>query len=138
MNFAIRAIPAHLVEHFWKLVEPYIKRALDHAFGEFQPSDLKELCKTRDCQLWAITKGDRMVGAGITEIISYPRKKYCRIITLAGSNALEWAEMANLIVETWAREQGCVGMQAITRKGFVPKLEAIGYKYGQAILVKDF
>lgn len=137
MNFLIRGIPSTLVDHFWKLAEPYVKRALDHANGEFLPGDLRERCKEQLAQLWLVTKGDKVVAAGITEIVVYPRKKHCRIITLAGSQAGEWMEFASVYIEQWALAQGCDCMEAITRKGFVPKLQNRGYTYKQAILVKE-
>lgn len=135
--YQIQGIPFNLVEHFWNFAVPYIKRALDHTTGEFSPEDFKQSCLNRNMQLWLISRGTRIVGAGTTEIIIYPRRKHCRIITLAGANFPEWAEFTNEIIAAWAKSQGCVAVEAFTRKGFVPKLTALGYKHKNSVLIKE-
>lgn len=133
----IRGIPSPLVDHFWKQCEPFIKRALDHSHGEMTASDIREFAKAGLVQLWVVVEGSRIVATCTSEIIIYPRLKRCRILTLAGNNSTDWAEVANIFIEKWALEQGCVGMEAITRKGLIPKLQNIGYSYKQAIMVKE-
>lgn len=136
-NFIVRGIPAAFIENFWHFALPYIKRALDHANGEVSPEDLKIKCLERDAQLWLVYSADnRIVGAATTEIVIYPQMKVCRIITLAGSGFDEWMNMSLQIIEMWAIEQGCKGLEALTRKGFIPKLQNVGFKYKYAVLHK--
>jgi len=137
MDYNIRGIPAEMVEGVWRFAEPFIKRALDHTFGEVSANDLKAICLTRDSQLWMIQHGTRIVGAGTTSIITYPQMKVCRIVTLAGSQFDEWRDMAHTQIELWAEAQGCDGMEAYVRKGFVPKLIEIGYKHRYSVLHKS-
>lgn len=136
-RFNIRGIPANLVEHFWKVAEPYIKRALEHASGEFLPSDLKTFCKDRTIQLWLVNEGDKVIGAVTTEIVNYPRRRHCRVITLAGSNAKEWMSELDIILCAWAKQQGCDAIEAYVRKGFVPLLANYGMKHKYSAVVKD-
>lgn len=137
-QFNIRGIPANLVEHFWKLAEPYIKRALDHANGEFTPANIKSFCKDKVIQLWLINEGEKVIGACTTEIVNYPQKRYCRVVTLGGSKAKDWMGDLDIILCEWAKQQGCQGLEAYVRKGFVPVLASYGLKYKYAALVKDF
>lgn len=127
-EYIIRGVPYELIGQFWKFAEPFVKRALDHTHGEMTHLDLAQMCLKRDAQLWLIYHNGRVVGAGTTEIVLYPQKKVCRIITLAGTEFDEWMGMAHDVVSLWAKEQGCQAMQALTRTGFVPKLKSIGYK----------
>lgn len=120
----------------WKFAEPYIKRALDHTHGEISHLDLLVRCLERDIQLWMIYDGQRIVGAGTTEIVLYPRMKVCRIITLAGAEFDEWAGYAQDVIGAWAKEQGCEAMEAYTRKGFVPKLQKLGFKHKYSVCHK--
>jgi len=136
-NYNIRGIPAELCDGIWRFAEPYIKRALDHTFGELAAQDLKELCVTGQGQLWMIQNEKRVVGAGTTMIVNYPQMRVCRIITLAGSEFPEWKDMAHAQIEIWAAAQGCEGVEAFVRKGFVPKLLEIGYKHRYAVVHKS-
>lgn len=127
-DYTFRGIPHTHVEHFWPFAEPFIKRALDHAHGEMSHLDLKRMCINRDAQLWICKGPQKIVGAGTTEIVLYPQKKVCRMITLAGTEFDNWMEMAHDIIAAWARTQDCQSLQAYTRTGFVPKLRKLGYR----------
>lgn len=136
-QFNIRGIPANMIDHFWPFAEPYIKRALDHACGEFLPLDLKNFCRDRVVQLWLVQEGEKVIGAVTTEIVNYPRKRHCRVITLAGSRAKEWLSELDIILCGWAKQQGCHAIEAYVRKGFVPVLANYGMQHKYSAVVKD-
>lgn len=129
LKYRIRGIPANLVDRFWPLCEAYIKRALDHTLGEYSPQNIREYCKDRVLQLWLVSEGDRIVAAVTTEIINYPNRKHCRVVTLGGSKAVEWTELLVATLSEWAKEQGCEVLEANVRKGFVPVLAGYGFKH---------
>ena len=136
-KFFIRGIPAPMVERFWQFAEPYVKRALDHTSGEFAPADLKMLCKDRVIQLWLISEGERIIGACTTEIVVYPSRKHCRVITLAGSKAPEWTGMFDIMLQDWAKKQGCAAIEAFVKKGYVSILANYGYKPKYTTVIKE-
>lgn len=136
-KYRIRGIPANLIDRFWPFAEPYIKRALDHTRGEFLPSDIKDYCKDRIIQLWLVSENERVIAAATTEIITYPRKKHCRVVTLAGSKAVEWTQLLDVVLAGWAREQGCDAMEAYVRKGYAPVLANYGYKHMYSAVFKE-
>lgn len=136
-KYHVRGIPANMVEHFWPFAEPYIKRALDHTSGEFLPSDLKIYCKERVAQLWLISENSRVIAACTTEIVNYPQRRHCRVITLGGTKAPEWTGLLDIILEEWSRQQGCVAIEAFVRKGYVSVLSQYGYKQKYAAVFKD-
>lgn len=135
-QFNIRGIPKEICEGMWRFAEPYVKRALDHTFGELTSDDLKSLCISGNAQLWMAQKENRIIGAGTTMIVDYPQMKVCRIITLSGSEFREWKDLACMHMELWAESQGCVGMEAYVRRGFIPQLLEIGFKYRYAVCHK--
>jgi len=136
-QYHIRGIVPQLIPDLWRFAEPYIKRALDHTFGELRPQDLQQLCATESAQLWMVSKGKRIVGAGTTQIVVYPTFKSCRIITLAGSEFDEWKDYAYAYLAVWARARGCGSVEAYVRKGFVPKLLEIGFKHRYSVVHKE-
>lgn len=137
MDYILRGIPQQAVEGMWRFAEPFIKRALDHTFGEVSIEDMKRLCLSRDMQLWMVLKGDRVVGAGTTMIIFHPQMKVCRIVALSGADFKAWMDVAHMSIEVWAAEQGCVGIECYVRKGFVQELKEIGYKHQYSVVHKS-
>lgn len=136
-KFKIRGIPSNMIDRFWPLAEPYIKRALDHANGEFKPADLKHFCKDRTVQLWLVSEGERIVAAATTELINYPQRRHCRVITLAGSKAPEWTGLLDETLLAWAKQQGCDSIEAYVRKGYVKVLAEHGYNHKYCAVVKE-
>jgi hypothetical protein len=136
MDYSMRGIQPQDVEVLWRFAEPYVKRSLDHAYGEVIPEDLKQMCLKAQAQLWMIMKGNRVAGAGTTQIVLHPQMKVCRIITLSGDEFPEWMDFAHMNLEMWAVNQGCVGMEAFVRRGFVPKLREIGYGHRTSVVYK--
>ena len=136
-SYNIQGIPADLVMHFWAFAEPYIKRALDHTSGELLPSDFRFACMNRNMQLWLVNKDNRVVGAITTEIVNYPHRRHCRVITLAGSAFGEWTGLADETLSKWALEQECDALESFVRKGLVPRMAPLGYKHKHSVLLKE-
>lgn len=138
MEYTIRGIPQPLVANVWRFAEPFIKRALDHTFGEISHDDLYRMVMNRDAQLWMIAREDkRIVGAGTTQIIHYPQTTACRIITLAGTEFDEWREGSHAIIKLWAQEQGCKCIENYVRKGFTKKMQEMGYRHRYSVMHMD-
>lgn len=137
MTFFIQPIPAQMVSQMWHYAEPYVKRALDHTSGELRPDNLRSLCEHQDMQLWMVVSGNRAVGAMTTEIVVYPHRKHLRVVTLAGSQFSEWIELADNTLVAFAAQMQCDAIEALVRKGFVPKLAPLDYRHKYSVLVKE-
>lgn len=137
MDYLLRGIPQQAVESLWGFAEPFIKRALDHTFGEVSAEDMKRMCLSRDMQLWMVLRENRVCGAGTTMIIDHPQMKVCRIVALAGAEFKLWKDVAHMSIEVWAAEQGCVAVECYVRRGFIPALQEIGYKHQYSVAHKS-
>ena len=73
------------LEVVWDEVVPLIDAALKYSEGEILPEDLVQPLKTGKMQLW-VAMSDGVIAAMITEIVSYPRKRVLRVITIAGKD----------------------------------------------------
>ena len=69
----------------------------------------------RQAQLWM-----HEASAAVTEIVSYPRLRACRVWLAAGD--LEGIKEIERQVEGWARQNGCARLEIIGRKGWLKKL----------------
>lgn len=134
---SVRGVPSHLIDQMWHYAEPYIKRAFDHTSGEVTPEDMRQLCLERSAQLWLVARDSRVIGALTTEIVNYPHRKHCRVITVAGSNFAEWIELADNTLCEFARAKECDALETYVRKGLVPKLSLIGYRHKHSIMTKE-
>jgi hypothetical protein len=62
--------------------------------------------------------------------------KVCRVLTLAGTRFDEWNAVTHSVIEAWARTQECSDMEHYVRRGFVPKLQELGYKHRYSVVHK--
>ncbi len=112
------------IEYVWEEVKPLLEKALIHAEGEMLSSDILELILEEKETLWVgMSEGD-IFCAGVTEIITYPRKKVLRIITFAtksGHDYEMWKDFTD-IIEGFGVRYGCSSIEAWTRKGLAKKL----------------
>jgi len=134
----VKAFPVQplYVSFYWDFVKDYLSASLEHATGEIELEDLRRWCEQGKLALW-VAKHDKVCGAAICEIVQYTRKKRINILAIGGDDFDSWAKQAQEALEKWAQELGAEGIEARVRKGFAPKLEAIGFKQVYIGMVKD-
>ena len=93
--------------------------------------------QSRAMQLWLMRGGQGVAvrGALVTEIANYPRKKTAILRLFAADEGLRAAWRPLLaVVETWARAQGCDGIEVFGRPGWTRILD---YELTQVVLRKE-
>ncbi len=131
-------IPAGHVGAVWHLAEPHLRRALSYADGEFTLEDVRKLMEEGRFQLWmGWDLGRRQaVGAGVTEIFDYPRRRVCFLVLWASeAPRATWLPCLKT-VEQWAAAQGCIAMRLLGRKGWARVLN--GYRPQYTVFVRSF
>jgi hypothetical protein len=99
----------------WDRARRILAPAIEHG-GTHNERDVFDAVVSGAAQLWML--GD---SAAVTEIVSYPRVKACRM-WLAAGNLEEILEIERQI-EDWARGIGCARLEMIGRKGWLKKLK---------------
>jgi hypothetical protein len=130
-------IPAAHAETVWPLAEPHLKRALQFADGEFTLEEARRSVAEGRFQLWLAWDGaqGRCIGAGLTEIFDYPRKRVCFLVLWASEAPRpRWLDGLDA-VERWARGQGCKAMRLLGRKGWGRVLD--GYRPQYTVFVRS-
>ena len=130
MSLYISGIPSDRINEVWEDCEPYIEMGNGKSRDEMSVMDIYKRLSEARMQLW-------LVFDDTTEIIEYPRKTTCRIVTLGGQDLDLWVEKLLDTLEQWALENNCVAMETICRKGFIKKLEKFGYENAYTVLVKE-
>jgi len=138
MNLHISGIPSERIDEVWLECEPYIEMGNGKSRDEMSVMDIYARLSEARMQLWLIFNDNKeIVSVLTTEIIEYPQKTMCRIVTLGGKDLDIWAEDLLETLEEWALENGCVAMETVCRKGFIKKLEKFGYENAYTVLVKE-
>lgn len=113
-------VPKHQVSKVWILVEPLLKSAIMKWLPVWDTADLYDEIQNDTKQLWIAydAQKERLYGAVITEIITYPRAKIANVMLLGGNNIKEWKDEMGSAIESFARTEGCYALQASGRKGW--------------------
>ena len=138
MSLYISGIPSDRINEVWEDCEPYIEMGNSKSRDEMSVMDIYKRLSEARMQLWLVFDDDReIISVLTTEIIEYPRKTTCRIVTLGGQDLDLWVEKLLDTLEQWALENNCVAMETVCRKGFIKKLEKFGYENAYTVLVKE-
>ena len=138
MNLYISGIPSERLNEVWEGCEPYIAMGNGKSRDEMSVEDIYKRLSEARMQLWLVFNEDKdIISVLTTEIIDYPRKTVCRIVTLGGKDLDIWVEDWLETIEAWALENDCVAMETVCRKGFIKKLEKFGYENAYTVLVKE-
>lgn len=102
----------------WHRVEPMLQKVVDHTEGELQPEDFLENIVNKYMHLWLSVEDTEITMAMVTQIIEYPRRKTLRIIAISGKNFKKTHSQFNDIIESFAIQTGCSGLELWGRKGW--------------------
>ena len=134
----VSGIPSHRLDEVWEDCKPYVEMGNNKSQEEMNIDDIYEKLIDSEMQLWIIFNEKKEIHSVLTtQIITYPRKTTCRIVTLGGEGLDDWVDQLLDILEEWAIEQGCVAMETCCRKGFTKKLERLGYEQTYTVLGKE-
>ena len=131
-------VPIDMIEGVWVKVQPWINKALEYGNGEYGIEDIYAALLDREMQLWMVYEmpNKNIVLALITQIITYPQKKSCRVVALGGESHLLW-EKRLFILEEWAKSEGCSNVEAFVRSGLAKKMKHLGYNNIYTVVSKD-
>lgn len=113
------------VESVWELCIPFVQKPLDRTIaGDLYTLDsILTSIKSREMQLWLVHESGTLVSVGITQILTYPKKKVLDILLAGGDRWEEWGETSLTLMGDYAREQGCESIRGYGRLGWVKKLK---------------
>jgi hypothetical protein len=124
-NWNVTGVLAGEIDYVWPTVEPILQRALDRSRGEYLSEDIYGYIKRREMQLWVAVNDGEIKAVCLTEIVSFPRLKVCRLVIAAGEGMRHWVKLGSETLKAWAKAQGC---QEIRGGGRVGWARALGWK----------
>lgn len=127
-DYQVSLVPVEYVDQVWGTVEPYLKKALKYAAGKYAPEDVYSLVVDYGYPLWVAFDDEGIKGAVITRFIQYPRKKYLFLEFCGGRDGFSWKAPMLDVLRSWAKDNGCDGIEGAGRAGWRKVFEKDGYK----------
>jgi hypothetical protein len=134
----ISGITSDRIDDVWDRCAKFIEMGNEHSQHEMGTSDIYDKLINQEMQLWVVFDEEGKIKCALTtEVVEYPIKKVCRIVTLGGVNLNDWVEQWLDMLERWAEENDCDSIETYCRKGFTKKLEKFGYENTYTVLGKE-
>lgn len=124
----ISLVPTEHVLGAWEAVEPFMERAVEMTNGRYELEDILDALLNRNHDLWVVFTGTRVLGAMVTAIRQYPRKKYLELSFIGGDEGMEWKGQMLDILQRWAYDNNCNGIESCARLGWAKIFKDDGYR----------
>lgn len=119
-NVIVSAVLPQDVHILWDNVKWFLHRACKRSNGRHNINTIYDQLLANEMNLWVVVdiSQDKYIGCGTTQIITYPTgMRMLEIVHLGGNNHEVWIDKGWQILERWAKENACHGLQAVGRKG---------------------
>ena len=114
----VMQVPSSAIAGIWPSVRDWLAPSVALSRGCYELDDLSFLCEHGAMQLWVAADGERVIGAVVTEITQYPRRRACRVAFAGGTDIKRWYGEADRTIEQWSRTWGCDALMAGGRRGW--------------------
>lgn len=127
------AVNPEAIPKAWPLIERWVGEALVEGKADLAPAAVLAQLQRGHMQLWLAWEGKRALGCCVTELNESVRGRYCNLVAVAGLDFAKWRPLIE-IIKAWAREHGCVRLQAGGREGWVRAVKADGWSRTRTVI----
>ena len=125
----VSLIPSDHVEEVWPKVQHHMERAAEYTFGRYDVNDIKDSITQYDHDLWIAFDDDKVIkGAVVTTFKHYPKAKYLDMVFIGGDDGLAWKDDMLKMLQHWAYDNNCDGIESTARFGWAKIFKEDGYK----------
>ena len=121
-------VPREHVTDIWDTVKPHLKKAADYTYGRYEVEDILDCLTDYDYTLWIAFDDKEIKGAVVTMVSSYPRKKYLDMVFTGGVELEKWKKPMLELLQKWAFDTECDGIESIGRPGWAKIFKSDGHK----------
>ena len=126
----ISLVPVDEVRNIWVNVSRHVKKATDYTYGRYKEIDVLHECLIGKFNLWIVYREEEEVdyiGAAVTEVLQYPRKKALSVVFLSGDDFSEWMPEIDKKFVDFAKVLECDFVEACGRAGWERKVKKLGW-----------
>lgn len=124
----VSMVPPQYVDSCWGHIEAYMEKAAKYTYGRYTCDDIYDSLKEHDYQLWVAYEAGKIKGAVVTNIMVYPKRKLLCMSFCGGEDLKSWKGPMLQLLQKFAKDMGCDGLEATARSGWAKVFQADGYK----------
>lgn len=124
----VSAVPAEHVLNVWPKIEGYIAEVVLRTRGRYEVEDVLAQLLDESHLLWIAFEGEHIKGAVVSCFQFYPRKKYLSCPFVTGEDFASWKGPILKVLHSFARDNGCEGIEATGRLGWARVFKDDGYE----------
>lgn len=124
----VSMVPNDHVDAVWDKVKDYLDGAAQYTHGRYTVDDIYDCIKEYDYTLWIAFDKDKIKAAVVTNFTHYPRKKYLNMVFCGGEDIDTWIGPIIKMLQCWAFDNECDGLEATARLGWAKVFKGDGYK----------
>ena len=126
------------VSNCWTEVSPLLEKSIATAHGRYSMDDILREIVNFEQHLWVVFDDERILAALTTKFVGYPKKRILAGQFLGGEKIMYWREPMLEMLERWAMDNNCDGMEMTGRKGFEKILGPHGWTPEYTVFEKMF
>lgn len=124
----VSLVPTEYTDTCWEKIEKFIDKAAKYTYGRYTTSNIYDLVKEADYQLWVAYDGGVFKGVVVTNIINYPQRKLLGMQFCGGEELDTWKPQMLDLLKRFARDSGCEAIESTGRPGWAKVFQNDGYK----------
>lgn len=124
----VSAVPAEYVKQVWPDIKEYMQGAADYTYGRYGVEDILDSITDYDFTLWIAFNEAGIKGAVVTSFIDYPRKRMLCMQFCGGVDLEQWQVPMLELLQRWAKDNDCDGIESTGRVGWSKVFKSDGYK----------
>lgn len=114
----VSLVPKEHVNNCWDGVKDFLNDAAEYTHGRYEVDDIYDAIMDYDHQLWIAFDDVGFKGAVVTNFVHYPKKKYLCMTFCGGEDLKEWKDPMLKLLQCWAHDNHCDGIEATARMGW--------------------
>jgi hypothetical protein len=124
----VSAVPAEYVKQVWPDVVEYLRGAAEYTHGRYEVEDILDSITDYDYTLWIAFNEEGIKGAVVTNFSDYPRKRMLCMQFCGGTQLDLWKGPMLSLLQKWAFDNDCDGVEATARLGWSKIFKSDGHK----------
>jgi len=124
----VSLVPTQFIDTCWAQIEPFMERAAKYTYGRYTSNDIYDSIVEHDYQLWVAFDATGIKGAVVTNIGIYPKRKLLTMAFCGGRDLKEWKAPMLSLLQRFAKDMGCDGIESTARAGWAKIFSNDGYK----------
>ena len=124
----VSMVPPEHVKQCWPAVKDYLEGAAKYTNGRYDVEDILASITDYEHSLWIAFDEETIKGAVVTNFAHYPRAKYLVMSFCGGEQLEDWKDPMLKMLQHWAHDNECDGIEATARLGWSKIFKSDGHK----------